>query len=451
MVKRKRLLASDKRDYSSMKKIKQYAAGAAGGMLGFIVDNVPGAIAGFNTAYGLAGKDSIFDKKKVMGKFEKPKLKNESALSTRLVMCAKKGKIKGNLKKKVKVSKSLRKKIGKVLEQKKIHGTWTQLSYGYIIRPVAGTQFVGVPTQALKDFSEYWNFTPEDFLHIASVLFNGKADDQYIRGIDNSANLGIQNTGEANPFFKGAKGCNAKFHVQNSYVDYLLKNNTQNSVKVLAYTFAIKSQTFQSTSLLKPDGTYQTTQLQGMPAPDNVWVNSLATQTGFNVTGATVDAVGMRPENDPKMKQLYKHEVCEMNIEPGQSISFRVQGPSDQELDYSKFYHQGAFQSLQKFSRGTMFIVYNELSQGKGDVDFSKVGRYKYIETQTSALLVEKKMFCKISVPESTGLKVENVGTAVNSLELNYRQNTFGHRVYLGAAPALVTRVDEENPVVLMT
>ena len=116
------------------------------------------------------------------------------------------------------------------------------------------------------------------------------------------------------------------------------------------------------------------------------------------------------------------------------------------EMDFQKMYQNQAFVQLQKFSRGTFFIIKHDLVQGTGD-NFTTIGRFKAGSSGT--LIMEKKFTCKISVPESTGVKVENVGNAVNNIELNNRKPVFFYKQYgpnSVPAPAGVTRIDEEQP-----
>lgn len=413
-----------------------YGGSALGAYLGGPIGRYAGGKIGGYVGSKLAGMGA--KKRKAVG------VKNETSMTTRVALCKKKGNVsKGNRKKTVKVSRSLRKKIGKVIEQKKIHGNWTELRYGYLVGG-SGNQSVGVPVIP-DQFNNDWSFLPEEFLHCASVLFNGKVESPNNRGIVDYGNLGITSGGEAAPFNKDTYGCTAKFHVVRSKISYHLKNNTQTTMIIRAYTVAPKKAGYYGNDLSVPNGSFQSSQFQNLNPIYN-WSQSLATKTGTNVINASVNTIGLYPEHDPRWTALYKYEVCDIVMDPGQSTTFDVAGPSDLELDFQKMYQNQAFIQLQKFCRGTFFIIKHDLVQGVGD-NFTTIGRFK--SGSTGTLIMEKKFTCKISVPESTGVKVENVGTAVNNIELNNRKPVFFFKQYgpnTVPLPSQVTRIDEEQP-----
>lgn len=92
----------------------------------------------------LGGSIGDYAEKKMTNSAVKQAFSNESTLSTRHAAARKKGAKLGkrNARKTVKVSASLRAKIGKVIEEKKVHGSWTQVSFGYIQRPTDCSQQV---------------------------------------------------------------------------------------------------------------------------------------------------------------------------------------------------------------------------------------------------------------------------------------------------------------------
>lgn len=296
---------------------------------------------------------------------------------------------------------------------------------------------------------------PEVLLHAASVLFNGKADSQSSREIGVTTNIGMDNapgTGiipVTSPIAgKQYLGCSAKFNVINSYEKYHMKNNTQQTLKVRAYTCQIKNvQSNVSTTVIDPNGATTANQVTMDQTPTVGWTNSLATQTGKNVAGADIYRIGMRPESDPLWKKNWSFEVTEVILDPGQSHSFNIQGPKNMTLDYQKFYKEQQFQSIQKFSRYTFFLVESDLIQGSS-TDFGLVGRFKL--AGTGCLLLERKLHISLTVPESTGMRLRVNATGIEgNVELNYRQARFAHYVYAPATPNALQRIDEQQPATI--
>jgi len=352
-----------------------------------------------------------------------------------------------NKKKVVKVSRSLRKKIAKVIEEKKIVGGWTQISYGYVQRPLNNAQEVTAMLQEASrtDFSGGWAFNTEDFLHVASVLFNGKGDSQGARGWANTANLGLVNAPEVPTGNKNIYGCNANFTVVKSYQTYLLKNNTQSTMTLTAYICAPKQPTIREQTATNAAGTVITAQYLGTYDPIRTWEEMLATPTGRNILSADKYRFGMVPEATPEWNKYWSYEKKEIVLEPGQTTTFNVQGPVHTELDYTKFFKNDIFLPIQKFSRFVFFIMKTDLIGGAGTAgDREKIGRFGL--PGEGRLCIERTFKCKITVPESTGMAMTPTGGAAN-IETNLRRPAYGYVVYAQTSvPALVTRIDEVQP-----
>jgi len=417
---------------------------AAGYGIGRAIGSYGGPVAGY--AGGMVG--SYIGGKLTEG--PKKAFSNESTLSSRNAVARKKGAklSKANNKKgRVKVSSALRKKISKVIEEKKIHGSWTQLSFGYIVRPSSNAQTVQTIQQTgFNDFAGGWAFLPEIFLHCASVLFNGKTDSQVARDINNTANLGMTNTGEGNTAGQGTYGCNAKFVVNKSWMAYHMKNNTQQTLKIRAYTVSIKSpQAFLSNTLVDPANNTVGSQVTNISPIDN-WVASLATKTGQNVLDADIFRIGMRPESDPNFKKLFNYEITEIIMDPGQTHTCNISGPSNETLDFGKYYQSNHFMSIQKYSRFTFFIVESDLIQGGGETN-TVIGRFKLGGSGT--VCIERKFHFGMSIPESAGIRF-GAGLSTNqSIETNYHKPVFGHAVYSANSPATLQRIDELQPATI--
>jgi len=418
---------------------KQVVGGTAGGALSFAAGGNP--VSGASVGYDLAAPDLN------VGSF-----KADTAPGIRKAFQKSKGKKvnKMNKKKAVKVSKSLRKKIAKVIEEKKISGGWTQISYGYVKRPLNNAQEVTAMNQeaSLTDYSGGWAFNVEDFLHMASVLFNGKPDSQGNRFWNADTNLGNKNSIEGLTTQKFAFGNNARFTVKSSHQSYLLKNNTQSTMTLSAYICAPKQATFREQSGFSAQNTAVGGQVIGIYDPVRTWDEMLANPTGRNLLNADKYRFGMVPESTPEWNKYWSYEKKEIVLEPGQTTTFNVQGPVNHEMKYEQFFKNEIFLPIQKFSRFVFFIMKTDLIGGAGnDTDRNKIGRFGL--PGEGRLCIERTYKVKIACPESAGvnLTLPLPSTGSGYAELNTRRPVYGYVVYAqNQTPQLVTRVDEVQP-----
>lgn len=420
---------------------KQVGAAGVGAGIGFASGGPVGAVTGAYRGYQGMAKNNEYHN-----------FKSDSGPSTgniRSVTAKRSGSklSKRNTGKKIKVSSSLRKKIGKVIEEKKVHGSWTQISYGYVDRPTANAQQCeSMQFETTKqDHSGGWSFGIEDFLHAASVLFNNKTDSQGARGWADLGNLGITSTGEGNPAEKRSYGCNAKFTVQKSYVTYLLKNNTQSAMTITAWIVAPKTSSVFYQSATNDSGGVATAQYMGLYDPVSSWADILGTDTGRNISNSDIFRLGMKPTFSPEWKKAWSSETVDIVLEPGQSHLFNVAGPSQHQMDYTKFFRNNLMHTVQKFSRYVFFTLKTDLLGGAGtDADQKKTGRFKI--DAPGKLCIERTFKCKISIPESTGTITGGAFSGNAAIENVLRRTAYCYYVYNHLTPADISRIDEVQP-----
>ena len=347
---------------------------------------------------------------------------------------------KKNRKKVVKVSSKLVKQIKKVMIDMKYKGTWNQTSYAFLDRPGGNSQLSQVLLQAVNpDFSVGMKFTADEILHQASVLFNEKNDSQIAREWNNLNNMGLSNNQEGVPKETASYGCNAKFTVVDSYCKYYIRNNTQNQIHLKCYIASPKQMGSMDTTVTNRDNGVAINQ-NTVLMPLTVWGNSLADFLGSNLASATVNNLNAVPNACPQFNKFFSLETKIVKLEPGQDYTFTVQGPKNQELDYRKFFKNGQFYSVQKFSRGIFFSVMTDLISG-GGADINKAGRFKL--NSLGNLPVEINLYTKIAMPETTGIKSTATGAPI---ELNLRKSTYFLKTYDTVTPATLLRYDETNP-----
>jgi hypothetical protein len=273
-------------------------------------------------------------------------------------------------------------------------------------------------------------------------MFNEKVDSQAGRDWNNFKNLGITDiAAEQVPNQTAAYGCNARFNIKNSYAVYRLRNNTQQQMTVKAYICAPKFQGNKTSNVVTRDNVALGTNTNycGQDA-GQTWSDTMADFTGNNLAAATAFNMGSEPTKQPVFNKLFSTECKTFIMESGQSEEFTVQGPTNQTLDYRKYFQNSIFRDIQKYSRSIFFVRTSDLISG-GGADINKIGRFK--TTSLGNIAVEIELNYKISMPDSVGAKVTgNAGVQ----EANLRKNVYFLKTYDAATPATLLRYDEVQP-----
>jgi len=374
--------------------------------------------------------------------------------SSRAVKVTVKGKEGKKKVKKVKVSKELRLKVNKCIEEKKIRGTYQVVTYSEKALPNINAQSATSGFQDTLGLDA--SFTALEFLHQASVLFNGKADGARsktsfadsigvtdITGAD--VNRPTNNT--------SSLACTAKFTVLNSYEKIYVKNNSERTVTIDLYICEPKRAMFDGQTSVSTAGTALNPTPGESSNPHDSWLYALnqGNKTGQNVGNIGVTMLHTSPLGLAAFNTIFKSSKVNVKLEPGQDWNYFLQGPKMLDVDFSKYYKgvfntlEGVLQPVQKWSRCLMWVVKQDLcSEG------SKAGRWSggLIANQPNQLLVERTIHGTITVPESTGMRVDGAALALRNdvpLQNNYRRPCYFANVYSQVSSGDFLRVDEQN------
>lgn len=117
-------------------------------------------------------------------------------------------------------------------------------------------------------------------------------------------------------------------------------------------------------------------------------------------------------------------------MEPGMQFKFFVQGPSNMELDYKKYWQNGIYMNVQKFSRGIMFIAHEDLTS----MGATGAGSGRPSDTiLDSKLCIERVDHYRIDVPQQI------YGTE--------RKDRYGFDVITTNVEGVPKTIDVDNPV----
>lgn len=284
----------------------------------------------------------------------------------------------------VKVSKTFRAKVDKVLEPKKYIGTYNSEYYGKL------TQLVTVNAQqASEGISNGANgalavaagtlihslmfFSPLRVNHAASVLFNGKTDSHLY-------------TLETGNFVSDS----LKLDVTYQAVTITLRNNTQVTKTVTWYECQAKSNS--DTSAFQ------------------AWAQMLALAAGAgkeNVTTTVPTTLNAKPGAISGFSPQWKYAARVNVLEPGQSVTFTMKGPEGL-YDFSKFVESDAggtaHESLvpEKYGVSCFYTVkqthLEDAKDGNGGIGYPA---HAFSATVSSAVTISVKQIMKVECPEN--------------------------------------------------
>lgn len=395
-------------------------------------------------------------------------------------------------KKPVKVSKSLRKKVEKVIEGKKCFGRYETFHQGKIgVSRSAGANNVNVSntqnqvaaqlnTIRIGDAADtgytrcWWNamqvgtnfeqgddfnfFTPLKILNAASVLWNNKViakDWQILTG-----NLRV--SADATTGNPAAGALNADFghsvHVINSYVQFNIRNMTQRQIKLEVYNCTPKTK-FQGANPLTTLDLAIRNQLQSAFVSRNRII-------GGNSAGTSNDHAINNPIIPPKafdgFNESWKYERMEMVIQPGETCVHSVQGPRNYTLDFSKLLapaggSANAMSWYKPTSVSVMMSVLPDLQYATAGVTTTGsngAGRWfpgapiMADDTVGLPIAVEFRECYKMSMPEESGF-MKNSEPAAGMQILNWRRPVTAWANFAQQYDKAIisyTGIDEENP-----
>nr|WAE43115.1 MAG: capsid protein [Cressdnaviricota sp.] len=408
--------------------------------------------------------------------------------------------------KKVKVSKTLRAKVNKVLEGDSARGMYTRVSSGFvgtalnntaltINQPVLGNATAGGFTniQSIQPSSThaagsktFWNglvsygpgtstvvvstnvgqcntemnyFTPYKVLNAASVLFNKKAD---------PSDPGAVIAGNMTTVFNPTSGAlstapgSLKVHIKKSYVKFVFKNLSNRVVNMDLWELSQKEK-FEQVGPLQ--SLLQVAQTVVDAANQNAEVQILL--SGANVT--TGPQAVLEANYDPFSYYAtcglqWKGDRTEFVMQPDETIIHYVQGPSGV-MDFAKILREGVqvYQcGLKGFTKSIVIGIRGDqvLRQtgAAGTASFGeRVAFYNATDGNLcNAVAVEVTEMFALEVPEVAGF-VQSGGAAGTVQPINLRKNRKCVSNWIptnggnAVTPTLALMANEENPFLQST
>lgn len=389
---------------------------------------------------------------------------------------------------KVKVSKSLREKIGKVIESKKLYGVYkttrhvnigvirtSTFNNSYLTDTIGaytgarlvgrtgnGTQLgncrwwfaAGVVNSLLLPGDDFNLFTPMKFMDAAAILWNNKViarDYTLVAGnfvVPTTTLTGVPVTvTEAAPNPQGFE-----LHIINSYVKFEIRNTCQRSMRITCYNMVLK---LKHSERLPLD-----TLIDGI----GVHTESTTVKNLFRGVDNTqpVDTLLNDPEFPiglcPPVSSSYKWEKHEMILSPGETCVHYVQGPKNMDLDFTKLYadaEDNGGRLYKNTSCSVLFSVRPDLvfaTAGLGIALGQGPGRFIPPDTPNDILsdpvAIEMVETFKLSIPEMAGFYAQTfVAGLTKTLNLRRQQYAFGNFTHQEDETNMTyVRMDEENP-----
>lgn len=414
------------------KPYKSYVGRVAAGSLGFIVDDVPGAYAGYQAfrnyesyrnkkqmprgrprtrsvsyskaARGLRRSSRIAKRKRsssgsVYGT-PAPYMKGNQV---NVVRGASSGKIVGKSRKKftrgvrkVKVSAKLKRGIKQVMNGNRPFGHHRQV-FQDSIAPFTGTNLQTISQIPVRATESGTLFSPNDLVHSVSRVFGEKGSD-YTPNITDADNILADNL---------------KVDVTKAAATYTLVNNTQRSMTVRMY-------------VCKPKRAW----VDSAHGPYVRWSEAIAMEiVAGTLKGNPTPTVGSLYDVPTKYAQFNSWYTCETTdfvMEPGTTVQQKVAGETGR-YDLKKSYDGGTFMYINQKNRHVMFSTMADLTYGQPDgagVKFA--ARYDPDAAgDDETLLIETVYDLQFTMPEQAGFVTPST-FAADTLVLNTkRQSTY--------------------------
>nr|WAE42770.1 MAG: capsid protein [Cressdnaviricota sp.] len=309
-----------------------------------------------------------------------------------------------------KVSKAFKEKVAAATRSKDMTGFKEDIFYQALKGFPDNKQGVGWSATPSQPFpaGTMWSFLPEYFLDAASVLWNQKPPGNGPWSITDNNNIGSNPTTAS-----GSQAANsAKFTVINSFEHYKIRNNTNRAFHIKLYECRpkrVSNVAVASKSILNAAVTVEDALLD----PAAYWAQCMANDVveGYNLGtaggtfAATPTTYGATPSLSPMFAKGYAVGCTEVFLEPGATYSYFLQGPSNLEVDFKKYYTNDVFSNIQKYSRYLLPVVFSELVANDGFATGQVLGRLNFIQGAIAGnyLYCERKMYCKMKMPEEAG------------------------------------------------
>ena len=426
-------------------RIKEELAGFAGGTLGYIHNNVPGAIKGYLLGKKLAQySDSMAPIKRKLS-YQDPtprgwkRRATTSAVYRGLGKSIHKGptyrpyryrggpyrsigsnaaavknkRVKGvrhKKKKSLMITSKFKQKVHKALDEE-IKGKYLKVMYRRMTPPAL--------QNSQQTMDEAQIFMPLHFADAADVLFNRATATE----IPTVAGLDWTNT-----YIR-------KDRILNSWVTYEAKNMSQRTYTLKMYVVKPKAKTPTNVA---PNDAFAD------------WIVGLqvANAGGTNPLNNTPNTLYCIPQDSPQFDQFWKAECTTVVLQPGNSHTFFIQGPSDYVIDYSKYVNKSItggpeyMAAWGPFTRNVFFVAYADL------VTSTLAGSGRFISggAGVGGIVFEKKEFFSMACPESAGFKYPIVVAGMQQ-QLDNKLPCKVISVFPMGEVGAVQDILEENPI----
>lgn len=327
------------------------------------------------------------------------------------VLVKRKRGVRNKKKRSVQVTSRFKQKVHKALDEE-IKGKYLKVMHRRI-GPVATAN-----TQ--QTFDDGIIFQPLDFADAADVLFNRAV------AVETPTLANLEWT---NVYIR-------KDRILNSWASYEMKNMSQRTYTLKMY-------------LCKPKAKAPTNITPDDPFADWVVGLQIANGAGTNPAGNTPNTLYSMPTDSPQFNQFWKAECTTVVLQPGQSHTFRVQGPSNYVLDYTKYGNRSILglpdylAAWGPFSRSVFFVMYPDLITS----DLAGSGRFVSTGAGPGGVVFEKKLFFAMACPASAGFQYPAAFPASTSQQLT---NKLPCKVIFVAPSGVVGAPQdmlEENPI----
>lgn len=385
----------------------------------------------------------------------------------------------------VKVSKTLRDKVNKVIEAKKhfgVYKTTRHLAIGTMQSAAITNSFItnnvgayanarlfhrsgldtqlsncrwwsgaGLTNNTVVEGDDFNLFTPMKFMDAASILWNNKIIQKDYAQVGGNFVIatdpltgGPQANAEATP--------NAqmfKLHIVNSYVKFELKNTSQRQMRITIYNITLKLRHTEKLPLdVILDGLLQFEQTAAARLLIRSANDAQAQDALFNDPEFPITMV-------PPFNESFKFEKMDMVMSPGETCVHYVKGPKNYDLDYTKLYadaEENAARLFKGTSCSVLFSVRPDLVYGTAGIA-GNAGAGRAIfgtgdSTLKTPISIEMVETFKLSIPENAGFyqQATPVAGAAKVLNLRRPQYAFGNFTNLITESTVAySRFDEEN------
>lgn len=335
-------------------------------------------------------------------------------------------------KRKVKVSKMLRKKIKAVLATKGPTGFVMETIPRQVmyVNDNAQTIFRASDLQCNSKYN--WGFTPTHFYQHAAVLWAKQSWPAYRQ---DNRDLGLMN--QYSP--------NTRIEVVNSYYVVKLKNNSGRVITVKLWDFQPKS--VWENAANADINTFVTNEL--VRTQYNTSSDANNQRGAENPTSMNQYAIGFRPNMLTSVRALFKMQETIINLEPGKEYYHKVQGPQNFMLNFQKFYQDGnLYNPIQKFCKATLIALYTDLAV---DTLGLQSGRWTEMSPeQPYGVACETEYYTKLKCPDQTGwINHKTDSTFADSAVINNTAKGYAFAIknwYTTQSGVTIHR-DDNNPI----